>query len=107
MLVVDGVELAALDQLLDRRVLDRRDPVVGQELAQAGDEPVQVGRVRHDVVGDDHVAGRRSARSRRARSSPKNSRTVGTPAASAASAWSGAGSTPSTGTPAAATWRSR
>ena len=48
-----------------------------------------------------------SATSRRARSAPKNSWSVGTPVAFAASACSGAGSIPSTGTPRSTKFLSR
>ena len=53
--MVDRVELAVVDQVLDVRVLDRRDAVVGEQDAQPLDERVQRRRVRHHVVGDDHV----------------------------------------------------
>ncbi len=52
-------------------------------------------------------AGPCSARIRRATSRSKNSSSVGTPAAMAALAWVGAGSTPSTGTPASTKLRKR
>ena len=54
-LVVDRVELAVVDQVLDVRVLDRRQPVVGEQDRESLDEAVQRRRVRHDVVRDDQV----------------------------------------------------
>ncbi len=75
-LVVDGVELDVLDEIAHVRVLDREQPVVGEQRREPADEVIEVGDVRHDVVGDDYigrpmiVADReRAARRRRSRRS--------------------------------------
>ena len=54
-LVVDRVELAVLDEVLHPRVLDRDQPVVGEQDRHAADEVVELWHVRHHVVRDDHV----------------------------------------------------
>ena len=55
--MVDRVELAVVDQLAHVRDLDRGDAVVGEHGRDALDEAVQVGRVRHHVVRDQHRRG--------------------------------------------------
>ena len=106
-LVVDGVELDVLDEVAHVGVLDREDPVVGEQHGEPADEVVEVGYVRHHVVRDDHVGGPVASRIASARSTPKNPTIVGTPIASAAAAGPGAASMPSAGTPAATKLRRR
>ena len=57
-LVVDRVELRVVDQVLDVGVLDRRDAVVREQDRDPLHEAVQSRRVRHHVVGHDHVGAR-------------------------------------------------
>ena len=82
--------------------------VLREEGSQAGDEVVETGRVRKDVVGDEQV-GSSVLLDEHARnaSSPKNSTTVGMPFATATSATFAAGSIPSARIPAATTCWSR
>ncbi len=54
-LVVDGVELAVLDQVPDPRVLDGHEAVVGDADPQRLHEVVEVGDVRHHVVRHDGI----------------------------------------------------
>ena len=57
MLVVDRVELAMVDHRLDGRVLDGDDAVLGEQRGETGDEVVEIGDVRHHVVGHHGVGG--------------------------------------------------
>jgi hypothetical protein len=54
-LVVDRVELAVLDEVADAGVLDRDHARLLEQLAVTRHEAVEVGHVRHHVVGDDDV----------------------------------------------------
>ena len=54
-LVVDGVELAPLDQLQKMVELEGQDAVVRHESPEPAREAVQVGRVGEDVVRDDEI----------------------------------------------------
>ena len=55
MLVVDRVKLAVVDQILNVRDFDDDHTVFLQEDPDTFHEPVEVGDVGQDVVGDDHV----------------------------------------------------
>ena len=55
-LVVDGVELAVVDQVAHVGELDHGHAVVLQQGGDAGHEAVGVGHVGQDVVGVDDVA---------------------------------------------------
>ncbi len=54
-LVVDGVELAVVDEILDVRHLDDCNAVVLEQARDAAHEAVGVGHVGEDVVGVDDV----------------------------------------------------
>ena len=54
-LVVDRVELAPVEQVLDVRHLDHGNPGRSEHLGHARDEPVEVRHVREHVVGVEHV----------------------------------------------------
>ena len=71
MLVVDRVELDVLDQIDHRRVLDGQHTVVGQQVGEPTDEVVEVGHMRHHVVGDDHVSRAVVAADRRSSPTPE------------------------------------
>ena len=106
-LVVDRVELVALDQAQQVRHLDRRDPLRRQHDRDPADEVVQIRHVSHHVVGDEQVRGPPLGDQPAARSRPKNSTTVSIPCSRAASATFAAGSIPSAGMPRAITCCSR
>ena len=55
MLVIDRVELAAIDHLLDVRDLEHGDAVILEEQPNPAHEAVDVGHVRQHVVAEDHV----------------------------------------------------
>ena len=55
MLVVDGVELDVLDHRPNPGIFDGDETVVGNKSRKSADEVVQVGDVRHHVVGDDDI----------------------------------------------------
>src|SRR5579883_18897 len=55
MLVIDGVELIALDQAHQVRELDRQHAFGLQDGRQPGDEIVELRDLCEDVIGDDEV----------------------------------------------------
>ena len=82
------------------RELQRHDAFGLEQDLDAGDEVVEVGNLRQDVVADDQVGLAALARELSSPAlTPKNSVRVGTPLAMAACATFTAGSMPSTGTP--------
>src|ERR1043165_8493954 len=56
MLVIDGVEFATFNHVFDVRDLDHCLAVVFQNDKQSGNEIVQVGRVRQDVISVHDVS---------------------------------------------------
>ena len=57
MLVINRVELVALDQAQKVGDLERRYAIGGQDDLDAPDEIVDIGYVSHDVVGRQQVGG--------------------------------------------------
>ena len=98
-LVVDGVELAVVDQVAHVGKLDDRHAVGLEQGGDAGHETVGVGHVGQHVVGVDDVGLLALGGQLLGQSMPKNSARLGTPIFSAASHRAGTGSMPSTGTP--------
>ena len=97
-LVVDRVELAVVEHVLDVRHLDHRHAVRLQQRPDAGDEAVQIGDVGEHVVGVEDVGALPVCRQPLAQASRRRTRDAsGCPARSATAAMFRAGSMPSTG----------
>lgn len=97
--MVDGVVLAPFDEPEQVRELQRDQPVVGHQLAQASGEVDDVGHVREHVVRHHQVGPTVRTGDLPPALLPRKRTTVRTPRRSAAAATFAAGSTPSTGTP--------
>jgi len=54
-LVIDRVELVALDQPLEMRELDGDDAIVGKQRRHSGDEGIEIGDLRKDILAREQV----------------------------------------------------
>ena len=54
-LVVDGIELAMIDEFPHIRVLDSDETIILEEMRHPGHEAIQIGDVGENVVGDDDI----------------------------------------------------
>ena len=55
MFMIDGVELAFLDQIAHIRKLDNGHAIVPEHRPDAGDKIVRIGNMRDDIIGDKQV----------------------------------------------------